>query len=143
MIRLVVFGPPSISAFEPLTFFCAIQHAFTHSTLLDYTMSTIHQSPIRSSWDNYADIIQPEGAPAHWSTSECRSACASSPGCLQYSHSPGTCKLGYFVQMGRPVSEPDHTSGWMMERVYELGYHKDAERSSSCKEATWLKPNKY
>lgn len=120
-----------------------LQHPFTHSTLLDYTMSSIHEAPMRASWDNYADILLPEGSPAHWSASECRSACASHPGCLEYSHSPGICKLGYFAQMGRPVSESDHTSGWMMEKIYELGYQRDAEMSSSCQEATWLKPNRY
>lgn len=117
------------------------QYAFTHSTLLEYTMSTIHEAPERASWDNFADVVQPKGSPAHLSTSQCRSACASDPGCLQYSYSAGACSFGSFVQMGRPVSEPDHMSGWIMEKLYELGYQKDVERSSSCGEATWLKPN--
>lgn len=116
------------------------QHAFTHSTLLDHIMSNLHQAPTRASWDNFADVIQPEDSPAHSSTSECSSACASDPGCLQYSHSAGTCRFGYFVQMGRPVPESDHTSGWIMEKVYRMGYQKDATKSSSCTEATWLKP---
>ncbi|KAG6357776.1 hypothetical protein INS49_013655 [Diaporthe citri] len=46
------------------------QHAFTHSTILDYTMSSLHQAPTRASWDNFADVIQPEDSAAHSSTSE-------------------------------------------------------------------------
>lgn len=103
-------------------------------------MSNLHQTPTRASWDNFADVIQPVDSPAHSSTTECSSACAANPGCLQYAYSAGTCRFGYFVQMGRPVPESDHTSGWIMEKVYGLGYQKDTDKSSSCTEATWLKP---
>lgn len=138
MIRFVVSLPPpsprdAAADSQP-------QHAFTHSTLLDYTMSDLHQAPTRASWDNFADVIQPVDSPAHLSTSECSSACASNPGCLQYSYSAGTCRFGYFVQKGRPVPDSDHTSGWNMEKIYRLGYQKDEQKSSSCQEATWLKP---
>lgn len=27
-----------------------------------------------------------------------------------------------------------------MEKIYALGYQKEAEKTSSCTEATWLKP---
>lgn len=116
------------------------QLPFTHSTILDYTMSDIHQTPQRTSWDNFADVVPPEDSPVHTNIAQCSTACASDPGCLQYSYSSGTCRLGFFVQMGRPVSESDHISGWDLEKVYKLGYQKDPERSTSCKEATWAKP---
>lgn len=117
-----------------------IQHAFTHSTILDYMVPELNKATTRASWDNFADVVQPEDSPAHSSMSECSSACASDPGCLQYLYSAGTCRFGYFVQMGRSVSDPDLTSGWIMKKVYNLGYLSNADRTSSCTEATWLKP---
>ncbi|KAJ0108366.1 hypothetical protein J7T55_005343 [Diaporthe amygdali] len=91
------------------------ENAFTHSTLSDYLLSRLDASTTRGEWDNYADRLQPEDSPAH--------------------------SFGGFFQMGRPVPGSDYTSGWDMDKILSLGYQEDPDKTSSCKEATWLKPD--
>lgn len=115
---------------------------FLHSTLLAYTHSHLRDGPTREFWDNYSDVPQPPDSRAHFSMSECSSACAADPGCLQYSYSGETCRFGQFLMSGKPVNDKsgEFTSGWNVERMEELGFKTDGDTSDVCKEARWLKP---
>lgn len=120
---------------------CHFQHPFTHSTISDYLLSRVDLSTTRAEWDNYADRLQPEDSPAALSVSACASACAYEPSCLQYSYNEEQCKFGGFFQFGHSAPNTDYTSGWDMEKILGLGYQTDPDQTSSCKEATWLKPD--
>lgn len=115
--------------------------AKTHSTILDCLLPRVDLSTTRAEWDNYADRLQPEDSPAALSVSACASACAYEPSCLQYSYNEGQCKFGGFFQFGHSAPNTDYTSGWDMEKILGLGYQTDPDQTSSCKEATWLKPD--
>ncbi|KAI1868771.1 hypothetical protein JX265_006750 [Neoarthrinium moseri] len=117
------------------------QYPLTHSTILDFTFSSISDSPTRASWDNYSPDVQPDGSHAHTSASACAEGCLSNKRCLQYSYIAGVCKFGNFIQLGRPISNADSLSGWDMNKMVRMGYQKDPQKSSSCKHATWLKPD--
>lgn len=118
------------------------QDPLTYSTVLDYLLSGIHESSTRIAWDNHATDAQPDGSATHSSAVECASGCASEPSCMQYLYSAGTCKFGKSVKMGRPMPHlgADSISGWDMEKITALGFETDANKSSSCKQAAWLKP---